>query len=440
MTFRESAALVALAAIAAYAAAAGTTWQYDDFRVVVLERDVHSWTAWWAAMPGLRPLTKASYVANWTLSQAPMGFALAGVALHLAAALVVLALARAWLPAMAPGIARPDFAALACALVYALHPAQTEAAVYIAARSTTLSTLLTLLGLLAWERARAGNPVAWRAATVACLALSLAAREAAWTLPFLLVLVELARGDSFASALRRTAPAWIALALAATAVIAVGANRTLVRQSLAIRDPIDNLVSQVDAVVYLVAHPFATLRLNFDPDLPVRTVLDAAWLAKLAAAGALVAIGVVQIARRRWLGFAMLWFAVALAPTHGPLARYELANDRQLHLAMVGPALAVGVWLASWRRQTAAVAGLAALALLLGLATHARVGDYESEAKLWGATVRASPGNARAWNNLGYALEQDGDAAGARAAYERALALDPTHRKARGNVDALPLR
>jgi len=51
--------------------------------------------------------------------------------------------------------------------------------------------------------------------------------------------------------------------------------------------------------------------------------------------------------------------------------------------------------------------------------------------------VRASPANARAWNNLGHAWQEAGDRDRARAAYERALAIDPQHRKARGNLDAL---
>ena len=54
--------------------------------------------------------------------------------------------------------------------------------------------------------------------------------------------------------------------------------------------------------------------------------------------------------------------------------------------------------------------------------------------------MRASPGNARAWNNLGHAWQVAGDRKQARAAYEQALAIDPQHRKARGNLDALGAR
>lgn len=438
--FRAGAWLVALAALAAYAAAPGTAFQYDDFRVVVIDDDVHSWSAWWAAMPGMRPLTKASYVANWLVSPAPAGFAIAGVAMHVASTLLVLALARRWLPAFAPGLSRPGFAALAAALVFALHPAQTEAVVYVAGRSTALSSLFTFAALLAWERARTGSPVAWRAAAMLLFVAAMGAREVAWTLPFALVLVEVARGERVGEAFRRTWPFWFLAIALGTAVLAIAPYRQLLATSLAIRGPLDNLVAQVDAVAYLVAHPLLTLRLNFDPDLDVRKTIDGAWLAKAALLAGLLALGVAQIRRRAWLGFGILWFLLALVPTHGPLARYELANDRQLYLAIVGPASIAGVLLASWSARRAAGVALASLALVLGAATFVRVADYASEVRLWEATVRASPGNARAWNNLGHAWQVAGDREQARAAYERALAIDPQHRKARGNLDALGSR
>lgn len=428
---------VLLAALAAYAAAPGTAFQYDDFRVVVIDNDVHSWPAWWAAMPGMRPLTKASYVANWLVSPEPAGFAIAGVAMHVASSLLVLALARRWLAAFAPASPRPGLAALATALVFALHPAQTEAVVYIAGRSTALSTLFAFAALLAWERARDGSPAAWRGATMVLFVAAMGARESAWTLPVALVLVEVARGERIGEALKRTLPFWLlALALAAL-VLATAPYRRLLETSLAIRGPLDNLVAQVDAVAYLVTRPLLTLRLDFDPALVAREAIDGAWLAKAAMLAALLALGIAQIRRRPWLGFGILWFLLALAPTHGLLARYELANDRQLYVAIVGPALIAGVLLASWSSRRAANVALAALAILLGAATFARVTDYATEVRLWEATVRASPANARAWNNLGHAWQEAGDRDRARAAYERALAIDPQHRKARGNLDAL---
>lgn len=432
-----AASTLVAATLAAYAGAGGTAFQYDDFRVIVGDARVHSWSAWAASMPGMRALTKATYVIDWRDPPAAWPFVRTGVAIHVACALLVLALARRWIAAMARDCPRPGAAALVCALVFALHPAQTEAVVYAAARSTSLSSLCTLLGLYAWERAREGSRAAWTVAAVAALAASLAAREAAWILPFAVVLVDVSRGASLRDALKRSAALWIALAALAVAGYAVAAHRQLLASSLAIRGPLDNLVAQVDAVAYLVTHPLATLRVNFDPDLVARDAIDGIWWIKVACIAGYLGVAVAQLRRRPWLGFAMLWLALALLPTHNVLARLELANDRQLYLAMVGPGLAAGVVLASLERRWLGNAVAAALVAVLGIAAFVRVGDYGSESRLWSATVRASPANARAWNNLGYALAAEGDRAGARAAYERALALDPASPRARGNLDAL---
>ena len=75
--------------------------------------------------------------------------------------------------------------------------------------------------------------------------------------------------------------------------------------------------------------------------------------------------------------------------------------------------------------------------MLLGAATIARNRDYRTEVALWEATAVASAHKARVWNNLGYAHHVAGNLGQARAAYERALQLDPDHVKARYNLEAL---
>jgi tetratricopeptide (TPR) repeat protein len=133
-----------------------------------------------------------------------------------------------------------------------------------------------------------------------------------------------------------------------------------------------------------------------------------------------------------------LWFFLHLAPTNSLFPRLDVANDRQLYLAILGPAflLAVGLW--SWLPRRAAVAAAAGLALVLLTATVLRNGDYRTEVTLWTATVAASPENARAWNNLGYAYQLAGEPTRARDAYLRALGLDPGSFRAYWNLQTLP--
>jgi protein O-mannosyl-transferase len=429
---RRLSLLVLLAA--AYASAPTATFQFDDWNIVVGNHAVHGLAAWLASMPGMRPLTKLSYALNWSVDARPFGFALVGVALHVANVLLVYALLRRWLVDLAPRCPRIGVAAWIAAACFALHPAQTEAVTYIAGRSVVLAACLSLAALYAWERGREGD-WRWRWTSALAFALAMAARETAWTVPFAIMLVEAARGRRTRQTLGALVPHLSVLAIAAAAIVALPAYRRLLATSLALRGPLDNLVAQASGMRYLVTHPLATLRVNIDPDVPV-AVGAGALLPLFAIAGAIVA-GFVVLPRLRWLGFAILWFFLQLAPTNGPIARLDIANDRQLYLALIGPALLLAVPLATWRRRVLAPASAAILLAALIVATWFRNLDYRSEVALWEATVRASPAKARVHNNLGIALRDAGEHERARRAFERAVALDPADYKAERNLREL---
>lgn len=64
--------------------------------------------------------------------------------------------------------------------------------------------------------------------------------------------------------------------------------------------------------------------------------------------------------------------------------------------------------------------------------------EYRDEVSLWTTTVADSPGKARPWSNLGWALQMQGDGGGARQAYECALAIEPGHQQALVSLSLLP--
>ena len=102
------------------------------------------------------------------------------------------------------------------------------------------------------------------------------------------------------------------------------------------------------------------------------------------------------------LGHFLLW----LAPTNSLLARLDLVNDRQLYVALAGPALllAAAIRRLAVRQRGLAVAAFIAVLALTGLATHLRNDVYRDEVTFWRDVVSRSPHNARAFNNLGMAL------------------------------------
>jgi len=145
---------------------------------------------------------------------------------------------------------------------------------------------------------------------------------------------------------------------------------------------------------------------------------------------------IVQWRARPWLAFGIAWWFVALLPTNSVLPRLDVVNDRQLYLALVGPAIVVGNAVGTLSGR-AGLTAIVVLAILLGGRTMMRNADYQTEVALWESTARGSPGKARVWNNLGHAYEQAGRRDDAVRAYDRAIELDPDFWKARLNRDAL---
>jgi tetratricopeptide (TPR) repeat protein len=425
---RALAAIVAAVALV-YASAPGGVFQFDDHAVIVENPLVHSWGAWFASMPGIRPLLKASYALCWSLAPAAWIFVLFNVVCHAVNGCLVYVLVRQWAGEFGPARAQPAHLALAAALIFVLHPAQTEAVTYIAGRSVSLMALFYLGALVAQQRGRAG-------VSLVLFGLALAVRETAWTLPGALFLIELARG-------RSVRDAWVAARAHVALLVAVAAcaaslpvYRAMLARSFDVRGPFANLAAQVDGIAYLVTRPLLALRLSIDPDIATGA-FGVRWLAAAAALLAMAAAGVFWLRRRPLAGFALLWFLLQLAPTNSLIARLDLANDRQLYLALVGPALLAAAGLMAIPSARGAGIATTALCVLLGGATVLRNRDYASEVALWEASIRASPGKARAWNNLGYAWQLAGDADRAAAAYARALALDPGEYKARVNLELL---
>jgi tetratricopeptide (TPR) repeat protein len=170
--------------------------------------------------------------------------------------------------------------------------------------------------------------------------------------------------------------------------------------------------------------------------------MRAAEIVPYAAIVLALAIGtVVALWRRPVVGFLGCWFFAILAPSSSivPVATQTMAEHR-MYLPLAAVVLLVLSVLYRLLGRRAAYAGVGLAILLTGL-TLRRNEDYRSDIGLWKDTATKCPDNERAFYNLGCSLEKESkQRPEAIAAYEAALRIKPDYAQAHYNLGTILLK
>jgi tetratricopeptide (TPR) repeat protein len=427
-------ALFLVVVLLAYANSFLGVFQFDDFNVIVNNARVHTWSAWWQDLQGgIRPLLKLTYTLDWTLGWGETGYHLSNVLIHFCNTVLVWLLSQKLLVNY-PVIKNQAALSIFAALLFAVHPAHTEAVTYICGRSSALMSLFYLAGLLIYAHGRTTkNIYLLHLLTPLCLLLALAVKETAVTFVIALLLWELYNGGSLKSAIRLQWTSWLLMLLSAVFFLLHKGYLAEMATSAEMNNLSGNLATQTMAFSYLLRQWLLPLWLNIDPPLQVLHDFSSV-LPQLIFLLSLLALTLLSFRRRPWLSFALAWTLLQLFPLYVFLPRLDVANERQLYLVSWPLALVVAIELSMWLKGKIFKVSIVLLLLALGGLTILSNQDYQSEIALWESTVKRSPNKARVQNNLGYAYMLAGRVEEARTAFDTTLALDPQYYQARYNL------
>ena len=417
--------LLQVGLLLAFAAAAwwnafGGAFVYDDLNLLTAELPESARELAAALASGIRPLVKLSFLADRLLwGEAPAGYHLQGVALHLGCVLLVYAIVVRLDP-------QRRTTAFWTALAFLVHPIATESVTYVSGRATVAMAFFYLLAVYLYLCERRG----W---ALAAFVMALAAKELAITLPLALLLVDGGRLK------RHQLTFWAVLAAWLAAAALHPRYAYLLQESLAVRPAVENLAAQANALAYALTLFADPSRLSLVHGIAVvGSFADPRTLASIAVLAALAASVIAKGDRLERIGIA--WFFLQLLPAHSLLPRYELLSERNLYLAAPGLFLVVaslGCRFAARvpaRAQQFATAAAFALFAALATATSARNALYADPVALWTGAAAKAPASAVARVNLGYARYERGDLDGAIADFRAALALDRDNPVAPGNL------
>ncbi len=378
-----------------------------------------------------RPVLNLSLALNYALSGTRVrSYHAANLAIHILAALALFGILR---HALAPrGRAAAYSLALSGALLWSLHPLQTEAVTYLVQRAESLMGLLYLATLYAFIRGaeagkKGGRP--WFGLSVAACLLGMGTKEAMASAPLVVLLYDRTfLAGSFREAWRRRPGVYLGLAATWLPLLALTLSAGGRGGSAGFGSGVpwwSYALTQLPAIVHYLRLCLWPHPLVFDyGDALVQPSLGLA-LPALAVAG-LAAATLWALARRPAAGFLGAVFFLTLAPSSSivPVVTQTMAEHR-MYLPSIAVVVLAAAAIHRWTGRAALPICLA-LAAVLGLATWERNAAYASVDGIWADTVAARPDNDRAHNNLGSALRDlPGRLNDAIAQFEEALRLKP---------------
>ncbi len=307
------------------------------------------------------------------------------------------------------------------AILYATHPANSEAVSWISGITDVSCALFFLLSWVFFLRHRVSNSIADWAGLQLSFLVGLFCKEFMITLIPLLLLFEVLESKRFPKA-KALVTTYVPLLLAfatylAFRIHAIGAFTYESQNSLVFLTRFQSGLNQIVLFSDYIRTYFFPFWLNaFHILRPVLTIWDPRFL------GAVAVIGVagwccwalaqqLNPARRRLLILGSIWFLVTLSPVLVFFRRIgeNAFAERYLYLPDLGISLVVSICLLSFQERYPKISGVIVLiVLLLATRTIARNQVWQDDLAFYGSTLRATPGHPQLLTNLGYAYLQRG--------------------------------
>ena len=424
------AAVIALAVVLIYANSLRAPFVIDDQAAIVQNEQIRDLSRPSAVLlpdsespVAGRPLVNLSFALNYAAGGLDVrGYHVVNIALHLVCALLAFGFIRRTLEL--PPVRRRFGAgsidlAFAAALLWAVHPLNSEVVDYLTQRSESLMALMYLSTLYAANRAvTEPRSRTWPTLAVAGCALGMLCKESMATAPVMVALYDRVFAfDSWRDAVRNRwrlyaglGATWVILAV----IVLNGARSGVAGLSSGV-SPWTYLLNQTIVITHY-------LRLSIWPS---GLVVFYGWPAPLTLGDvvphavlilALMAATIAAFARAPAFGFLGAWFFLTLAPASSvvPVAT-EVGAERRMYLPLLALVmLIVAGGHAVWKRRPEArrlafvpVIALVGVAGVLAAATVVRNREYRSQLTLAQTVVDRRP-TAVAYHILGETLMLDG--------------------------------
>ena len=400
--------------------------------------------------PYYRPLRTASYTLDYLFSGLnPTAYHIFNITYHGIASILVYLIVLLLL-----GSQR---AALIAGLIFAVHPVQTDSVTYLSGRRDVLCGLFYFLGFYYFLKFRADKQKRYLIVVFFAYVLAMASKEMAVTLAgifFVYDFISNIEQGPFLNRIYRAIkntfvknryfyPPFFLLGLAFVVYKVILKNPSHAAGYYG-GSILTNFATVTRVIVHYIKLLVFPMTLNADYSYNAfpasRSIFEPDVLFSIAVLFVLVGLIVYCLTeKKKWYAFSGLWFLVTLLPVLQIFPHHELLAEHYLYIPIFGFVLFLALLLekafALFKTRTAAVyAVFATLFVLLSARTIVRNNDWKDDLTLWAKTVQTAPDCARAHNNFGRALNDEGELSTAIDQFQRAVQIRPNFAEAYCNM------
>lgn len=382
---------------------------------------------------GVRPMLMLTYWANYAAGGTdPYGYKIVNVFFHFGSAVLlwlILSKLFEW-AGLEKGLRR--ILSIFGALLFLVHPLQTESVSYVASRSENQSVFLfnAAFALFLYRRSIA---ITWQAAAgvLILLAAAFLTKEHTAVLPALLLLTDYFWNPGFSfSGIRRNWKLYVPTLVDGVAgglFLYFRVLRGATSAGFSMRDltPLNYFFSQCRAIweyVRLFVLPYGQ---NIDYDFPVsHGAFDHGAILGLAALVAVTAAAWIWRRKFPLAAYGWLAFLILLAPTSSFVPIRDLLVERRLYLPFIGLVLVGCEFLRRLPVSRQLLSGaLAAVLAIFAFLTWQRNQLWSNDVALWADAAEKSPNKVRPRFQLAFAYYDLGQCARASGEYARAAGV-----------------
>lgn len=391
-----------------------------------------------------RPLAVYSFALNYHFfGFSEIGFHIVNVIIHILSAIIIYLFVSSILVRFKSNVIDEDLKpafALFVALIFLIHPLQTQSVSYIVQRMTSMSGMFYLLACYSFLKFRLWFYTKYDSKTLLFLIIfvlsaiaAILSKQNTASLPIALIFIEFF--------FVRDRLGWINRRLVFSLLISILSFFTIFAIVYGLPAETDEIThlqyfyTQLKVIPKYFMLFILPISQNIDHDIATSLKLSLTEILGFLFLISILIVGIKIRHRKPLAAFGIFWIFICLSVESSVIPITDVMFEHRMYLPLFGIALVLGDVLISLLKNRKILTVLALLLLIcFGTLSHARNFVWQNAESLWTDAVEKSPDKARPHLKLGVSHFMEGEINNAIILFERATQLDSTDNEAWFNL------